>query len=65
MVHGCEHAGPVRVAWLIDQVGDQVTVADVIAKMKCTRCKQRNIKQYSITFAGASMEAMRGADQRR
>lgn len=61
---GCEHSAMISVAVLIERCGDRATVGDVLDKMECTRCKQKNVKEVRIIYEGGSLEAMRGAEQR-
>lgn len=60
----CDHAAPVTVADMIARFGAQATVGEIIAKMRCQCCKQKQIKDYRITYAGGSWDAMRGSEQR-
>lgn len=60
----CGHNGPVNVAVLIAKFGDQITVGDAIEKLRCSRCRTKQIKDYRITYVGGSWDAMRGAGGR-
>ena len=59
----CGHYGSVPVSTLIERFGGQATVGEVIARMRCARCKTRNVARYRITWPGGSEFAMRGAGQ--
>lgn len=61
---GCGHADSVWVAEIINKLGDQVTVGFAIDKMRCSKCRTKNVKEYRITYPGGSADAMRSAEQR-
>lgn len=53
-------------AWLRDIIkvlGDAVTVGFAIDKMRCSRCRSKNVKEYRITYPGGAADAMRSASQ--
>ncbi|MEP4035665.1 hypothetical protein [Pseudophaeobacter sp.] len=47
----CGHGESVRVLDLIKVLGDQVTVGFAISKMRCSRCRMKNVREYRITFS--------------
>lgn len=55
--------GPVPVPVLIDRWGDQITVGEVVGKLRCSRCGQKQIQEYRIIYEGGSWNAMLGAEQ--
>ncbi|MBY6141134.1 hypothetical protein KUV26_16985 [Leisingera daeponensis] len=59
----CDHAAPVAVSDLIARCGPQASVGEIVSKMRCQRCGRKQIKDYRITYAGGSSEALRGAEQ--
>ncbi len=59
----CGHNGPVQVVDIIAKWGDQITVGEAIARLRCSACRTKQIKDYRITYVGGSWGAMRGASQ--
>ncbi|KPD12336.1 hypothetical protein AN476_10480 [Phaeobacter sp. 11ANDIMAR09] len=47
----CGHADSVAVLDLIQALGDQGTVGFAISKMRCSRCRAKNVREYRITFS--------------
>ena len=59
----CGHTAPVWVADIVAKWGDDITVGEAVDRMRCSSCHTKQIQEYRITYPGASMEAMRGAEQ--
>ena len=59
----CGHADSVWVRDIIKVLGNQVTVGFAIDKMRCSKCRTKNVKEYRITYPGGSADAMRSAEQ--
>lgn len=59
----CGHAESVWVRDIIKVLGNQVTVGFAIDKMRCSKCRTKNVKEYRITYPGGSADAMRSAEQ--
>lgn len=60
---GCGHKRPVPVPALISKWGDQISVAEVINRLRCTQCGMKQIREYRIIYEGGSRDALRGAEQ--
>lgn len=59
----CGHNGPVQVADVIAKWGHEISVGDVVDRVRCSACRTKRIKEYRIIYAGGSAVAMRGAEQ--
>jgi hypothetical protein len=60
----CGHNSMIAVQHLIDRLGREITVHEVIPKMRCSHCKTKGQASFVITFVGGSGEAMLGTRQR-
>jgi hypothetical protein len=56
----CGHNGGVTVSSLLDRPNVPKTVGELVAVMRCSRCKRQTIKDYVITYSGGSWEALQG-----
>jgi len=64
----CGRAAPVRVADLLAKETPPETVADVVARVRCSRCGVKAAKDFRIVYEPAgqgAFNAMRGAAQHR
>lgn len=64
----CGRAAPVRVANLLATDKPPMTVADVVARVRCSRCGVKGTKDFRIIYEPAgdgAWNAMRGAAQKR
>ena len=59
----CGHTSLVSVLSLIQQLGKDVLVDEVIPKARCGHCKAKGKATYVITYVGGSGEAMLGAEE--
>jgi hypothetical protein len=48
------------VSSLLDRPNVPKTVGELVAVMRCSRCKGQTIKDYVITYSGGSWEALQG-----
>lgn len=49
------------VAVLIERLGWEARLADVVPKLKCSQCKAKSQVELQIVYVGGSGEAMLGA----
>ena len=59
----CGHTSLVSVLSLIQKLGKDVRVDEVVPKARCGHCKAKGKATYVITYVGGSGEAMLGAEQ--
>lgn len=59
----CGHAGSVLIKDLLARPKPPETVADVIANARCAQCGSKSVKEYRLSYEGASQQAMQGAEQ--
>ena len=57
----CSHHKLLPVKTLIDRLGWEARVADVIPKLRCCSCKALGEITYQIVYVGGSGDAMLGA----
>lgn len=46
---------------LIDKVGWEARLQDVVPRLSCSRCKAKGAVEFQIVYVGSSGEAMLGA----
>jgi hypothetical protein len=59
----CGHQSMIAVKGLIDRLGREISVHDVVKKMRCSECKTKASASFVITYVGSSGEAILGARQ--
>ena len=59
----CGHQSMVAVKDLIDRVGREISVHQVVNKMRCSSCKSKGRASFVITYVGESGRALLGAKQ--
>ncbi|MHA6326784.1 hypothetical protein [Roseivivax sp. CAU 1753] len=59
----CGHTSMVAVKYLIDTVGRETDVQEVVPKLRCSKCHVKGQATFVITYVGGSGEALLGAKQ--
>jgi hypothetical protein len=56
----CQSHKMLAVAVLIERLGWEVRLADVVPKLTCSHCKAKGAVEFQIVYVGSSGEAMLG-----
>jgi hypothetical protein len=59
----CGHQSMIAVKGLIDRLGREISVHDVVKKLRCSACKTKGQASFVITYVGESGLALLGARQ--
>lgn len=57
----CSYHTMLPVTGLIDKVGWEARLQDVVPRLSCSRCKAKGAVEFQILFVGGSGDAMLGA----
>ena len=57
----CGHSGEIAVKALIEVLGRDMDVWDVVKRARCSRCHVKGQNTFRILYIGASRDAMLGA----
>jgi hypothetical protein len=60
----CGHTGAILIAPLIKAGKAEYTVADILSKGRCHKCRGSGIVDFRISYIGGSAQALEGGEMR-